>query len=576
MLSNMIFEGLHNLESRIKSQSGKEELKQCVKFAQKEYEKLEKKIHSLQSEKDSLEQTVKYFIESAMPRPGDGGGTLTILSSNGKSIKVDRKLAISASPHIKMVMEMNVNTNIVPLKEYGEIVIKTVVILLQLGEQHSGLMDLRKMDSSEAYNLMELCSCLDIPWACMKVAKDIDKITTLDAWFLTSAQRQLDTCLEPFQSAWKLVCEKATRNIVLNIEQHSLLPDFSKLPIRHLEELTRAVKDEEWPAQLTEDRSDSFKLRVECVGNKVHVHVAIASECKTALCFAEDKVADFRVMIIAKPNVKAYVSGRVPHQSEELTACIASQIVVENIFGDAQTQAEFAHGPDGKTFTISFKAAMTSIHRQCFALINYVRHSKGLGCGRAAVDDCGMLLLALQHFHDRGCGYAVSLLSSYAAKSFSWVRPCAGLLALSPLLVAGIISRDDLATDKDESAVLGLVVRYAMSIPAVPPTGVLPADCASARFETLVRHVRFPYVPTAAIVARLSPEELAFVGRHPSYLALLTEAVGVQQGAQPAPDAEGAQRAAKRVRYGAMPPADLAAILEGAHRAPAPPRPQLP
>ena len=421
--------------------------------------------------------------------------------------------------------------------------------------------------------------------ACTRVANDIQQITILDARFYASAQKQLDTCGESFESAWKLVCDKAAKDIVLNIDQRSVLPDFSKIPLRHLEGLIREVKDEEWPAESPEDKSERFKLRVECVSGKVHVHVAVASECKTALCFAQDKVADFRVVIVAKSNAGTDPK-RAPRRSEELTTCIAPQIIVENFFGDAQTRAAYAHGPDGQTFRISFKAAMTSSHRQCFALINYVRRIKGGGC--AAADDCSMLLLALQHFHDHGGAYAVSVLSSYAARSFRWVRPCAGLLALPPHLVAGIISRDDLAADGDECAVLSLVADYAIAAPAAPPPGRAgranirtdeakgPGPGASSRFEALVGHVRFPYVPTAAIFARLSPEQLAFVGRHPSYLALLTEAIGVQQGIQPAPYSEGARRAAKRARCGAMPPADLAAILESAHRAPAPSRPPPP
>ena len=99
---------------------------------------------------------------------------------------------------------------------------------------------------------------------------------------------------------------------------------------------------------------------------------------------------------------------------------------------DPSERRFFVHSYGGKkTFKVCFKAGMLKLHRQCFALINFVHSQKDSTCARTDQSQGSQLLAALVYFHQRDTDrrsfaqpapvwvWTYSLLAHYVAKSFA-------------------------------------------------------------------------------------------------------------------------------------------------------------
>ena len=501
----------------------------------------------------SMKERLKKVVSSTLQQKND---STIFFTGKFPYISVDRDLAFAASPHIRRVMESSMlesQTNEYPIGEYGERVARIMITLIQLGEDHCDEFEWPGLDSSEAYQLMEFITILEIPWACKVIAEHVRQLTTLDLNFLSSASTQYESCLDPFKLSWGSVKDGAEEQVARRIEEFSRDSDFSKIPIPQLNRVIQMVKDEDMPDELPDGGPDNFALRFDGGGR---VYLSIASTCRAAFSFPQAKVGDFQYIIQARARPDSAVP---PHLIKGQTPYVTHECGPIDVFGASDAWRKAQYSP----LQLSFKAAMTRLHRQCLALASYARHAAGPGPAGAPLDAgvcVNAVVEALRFFHcrrdDDGAEPLCALLAQFAARSFALLRDCEAARALPPALLAGVVGRDDLETGRDEAAVLQFVTACAMA--ARPP-----AD-SGGLFQALVAHVRFPHIRPGHHFRLLSQEERAFACAQPALRRLLEEALAA---APAAPESEAARRAAKRARYADPPRVDVPGLLLDAARA---------
>ena len=228
-----------------------------------------------------------------------------------------------------------------------------------------------------------------------------------------------------------------------------------------------------------------------------------------------------------------------------------SQNVVSKYGFDSLVRTQTKKYNDLKDVNIVFKASMTCLHRQVFAMTSYACNQ----LGQAMVADCHseQLLSALLYYfdnNDEGARKLLPLVAEYVARSFHLIKASDGWLRLPPNLLAKILCMDCLSSNL-EVDVLRFVARYSMTVEA---KGSEPNP-----FASLALHVRFPFITQEQLATVPSADERSFLVRQPCYASLIQEAVRVQQRKRPSPDAGAAEvgRASKRARYNAIPDLDV-------------------
>ena len=605
---DMIISELRDLISRVRSECGKEQVRNCIRMVKTEFRtiqqlkaevsefraendqvksaniKLEaecklqaKSIAALRSDCSDLKQKLTVAVNQGLLKAEQ---FICLMAKNKKIVKVSRELAVMSSPHIKSIIESEMNENksgIIQLKQYSETCIRALAAFMQAGNSCPDIVDVQKVSGSEIYMLLELLAYMRMPWAFASVTnRAIDFTDPLDALFLANVSKQAATCSDEYQDGWTKLEKKAMENVEPNIERLSIASGLQELALEDISKIILNMKDEKLPDIFSDNQSaeaqERFYLKVTCEEKgSISAFVHVGQSHPFAFKFNARKAGQFHYVLQAK-HQDGEECNRVPRNSN----CVSSGCGFPSFFANDTRKQKFCPGPGLEGLKLMYKAGMTRLHRQVFALTCYA--CKRMGRPFAADCQSEQLLGALGYFDrlaagsDEGARKLLPLMEEYVARSFDLIKGSGGWRLLSPPLVSRILAKDCLYVQK-ETAVLGFAARYAgygMAAAAGAADGAedggggagsSPAD----RFAALAQHVRFPWISAAQLDAELAPGERAFAARQPSFAALLLEATEVQQRKRPAAGASGAAagRAAKRACFaGEMPALDMSYMVD--------------
>jgi hypothetical protein len=169
----------------------------------------------------SLENTVKNLastIELVMADPQSE--TFTFVAKDGVLVNVPTDLAVKSSDYFKALIatEMKGESGHQVLMDEDFKLLKIIAQYIFL-ESLPGMICIDKLESEEAYQLMEISIRMLLPKVCSSLAERIETFTVLDVHFLKKASRQVDSCGEDFENAWRVVRDKAIQQVALNIRR---------------------------------------------------------------------------------------------------------------------------------------------------------------------------------------------------------------------------------------------------------------------------------------------------------------------------------------------------------------------
>jgi hypothetical protein len=151
---------------------------------------------------------------------------LSLVSRDKVKLKISEDLAKSTSAYIESALNIGMTNgrNSEINLDADPKVLKTLGSFILLGPDHKELVDVQQMDTSTAFELMELSTQILIPWLCSHIAANID-ISGFNAIMLKKADLQRETCFSEFCESWALVFTKGAQSIAQNIEAHSITPE---------------------------------------------------------------------------------------------------------------------------------------------------------------------------------------------------------------------------------------------------------------------------------------------------------------------------------------------------------------
>ena len=510
--------------------------------------------------------------------------TFSLVGLDGLSVSISTDLAMNTSEYFKTVLSTGMKENAskeIRFEHVDPKLLRIISCFIKLGPYCNEMVTIPKLTSSMAYQLMELCTQMFLPSACINIAERIEHFTELDASFLASACLQTETCGPAYRHAWTIVTEKAIKQVALKIERTSLEPKFSTLPIMVLEKVICSVENDIWPESYAEGPDglgrgptcNGFFLNLKENGDEIgaYVHISTDNQRAIQLCQHDSyKSGLYRFEIRAEPCLALTSKSctLVRLCSEEKCSVLNSAWGFPNFFDKINTQNKYTHHLNPKKFKMSFKAAFSKLHRQCVGLLNYYINLDRPETARTdQAVDCPLLgtlkyfqkcSKSFKTFHANSKRFAEENLSSllihFVAKSFLCTAHCDSMLQLPSISVEAIVQHNSLyaGTTNQELLVLKFVVRRAMAHAANKAAVASsksnsteqPKLKCSARglrlFGRLLEHVRFPYIPINSLAA-LSAEEKEFARQHPSFTDLVQEAILLQL-ASAAPRATPAQR----------------------------------
>ena len=451
-------------------------------------------------------------------------------------------------------------SGIISLKDYDQCCVDILAEFLRRGRGFEHLVQVPKLPASKLYMLLELLSYIEMTRAFLHISKSraLHITDSFDFPFMMDALKQVATCPVDLRDAWKHLLTIA----VMQLEEHLTSSDFHSLSFEELRLLISEVQDEQLPEEFwTPQGGERFYAAAMLKGDEVDARVHVRQCHPFAFTLDSKKVGQFRLTLRAEAPCKY----RYIQETTSLT--VATDCGYPGFFGDRSRQESYCPGLRLEDLELSFKAGMTRLHRQAYALTAYACHQTGVPFFSACQGDqlLGAVAFFYEHAADEGASALSLILEEYAARSFDLIKGSDGWRRLPLPLLSRILARDCLAA-KEEADVLAFVLRHSMAatgVAASPPTakkaGTSRASQAkqsqpSTVFSKLAQHVRFPFIPQERLRGAFSASERAFLSRQPCYASLVEEAAAAQKRSRPerwAPDPY--HRKQRRARYDAIP-----------------------
>ena len=314
-------------------------------------------------------------------------------------------------------------------------------------------------------------------WAFTSVAnRSIDLIDSIDAEFLSKISKQTESCLDEYRCGWRTIEKKAMDSVTLHIEQYSLDPRFQQLQLAEISKVVLNVEDEKLPDNFSGPQQERFRLQVsESENGSVVALLQVGHAYPYAFRLNSKRAGIFNFVVQAenqKGDLQAALAG--------CSACVSDESY-RTIFANQLERDKFFAGPGLQGLKVGFKAGMTRLHRQAFALTCYACKKMGMSFSADSPGDhcqSEQLLSALAYFDaltlksddSESARALLPLMEEYVARAFDAIKHSKSWGLLSPQLVSRILAKNCLSARK-EADVLGFAARYCMAAAARIPAG---------------------------------------------------------------------------------------------------------
>ena len=303
-----IVSALNDLEPRIRSQYGKAELSRCINMVHFEFGK----FHKLESdyeeskaeaarEKAEFKKKLAEVVNNGLSKMDE---CIYLVAQNEKAIGVNKHLAISCSPLLKCIFDNDMSENrnaTVELKMYNEQSIRILVAFMLAGESYEDIVKIPKLSSIDAYQLLELLSYMEIPWAFLSVVKRVGT-ESVDLAFMINVSNQITTCQKEFLPGWTRLSKIASEYVYVNIDRYLGSPDLSGISLSDFCDLVFKLKDETLPESFSDAESPEnswfYKDVHQVLGSsKVSAFVHVGRAHPFAFTFNSRKAGQFQLIL---------------------------------------------------------------------------------------------------------------------------------------------------------------------------------------------------------------------------------------------------------------------------------------
>jgi hypothetical protein len=549
----------------------------------------------------SLENTVRILVSTIdLLMVDPQSETFTFVAKDGVRVNVPTDLAIKSSDYFKALIttEMKGESGNQVIVDEDSKLLKIIAQYITL-ESLPGMICIDKLESEEAYQLMEMSTRMLLPKVCSNLAERIETFTVLDVHILEKATRQVDSCGEDFEKAWKVVRDKAIQQVALNIGRKENANIEAVGPLATLACVVKLIEDETWPAEYSNGpcaEGDSlpspndFFLQISRPQNdkeKINLSVHISKENQVLVPITDWTGGLFDYHVKADPDF----------QTEDKLVQFYSSHTIEFI-KDEVTRRKYVHSvnPDSM-YKVQFRARMLKLQRQSWALTKYAQHHSKEPGDNGQGSAKHFILNSLIYFHNIGSEDAksfCSLLCEYASRSFMRWRDNEDSVKLPSVLVQCII-KNDILLETEEIRVLRFLIKWAIHQAEMnagfdvenlePKDSSQNADSAASsvsvkevgvgqestvhscnhadklklvedalvklEFNNVLSLVRFPYIPWKKYDT-INKKERLFLCSRDLFVTLFSEALACQMGS-PAPGEAAVARRQKRTEYGDIP-----------------------
>ena len=444
--------------------------------------------------------------------------SFSFLARDGISIHINLPAALSRSDYFKNLISSGMQEDTdqqIQFTHVGSPVLGVLADFIVLGPSCNDLIDIPILVPADAYDLMDLCTQIFLAYACDFIASKIECITDMNVRFLTLAYKQKESCSETFQNAWKITFEKAMHHVAANIERMSIQPEFSGLGIDLLVDIIDRVADENTnqncvticttdPNHHCARTTDSgFVLNATPTGDSLSVVLEIADTNDRAINMHFDSTTSTKSkhsLFKGVITIHAIDSKINPLYLKVESSFVRRSWTWRNIFQASSKQMSHYYCEGAFMLPVVLNGGMPKLHRQCYALINFVCRPDFV---HVHSDNGSPLLATLMYFHNlqvaneslnnsssQAACKALSLLVVYTALGFEILMKLqpASMYSLPCAIAEEIIRQDCLHTDQNsEGLVLDYVLNWGIqkakqvrepSNPPLKPSG--SASCAAS------------------------------------------------------------------------------------------------